>query len=410
MPPVIQFGIDSVIDLHLADGVLVAECGAPRTDPLEDPAQAVAQALADPLDFPPLAKGTTPGDRVVVTLGHDVPRAAQVVGAAVEYLVQGGVQPDGISVLQSQCDVEAGTTDVCRLLPAKWRDRITRSIHDPTDRGRLAYLAATDAGEPILLNRAITDADVVLPIGAMNRRKEAGCFGIHSTVFPAFSDQRALARFRSRGALETDGPRKKRLVDEANQVGWLLGVTFTIQVIPGPGDTILHVVAGEVGAVARRCHALYREAWGCAVPRRASLVVAAIQGGPVQQTWHNFGQALAAAAPLVEDGGAIAVCSDIVAAPGPGIQRLAGSRSRGAALRTVVHERLEDALQALQLVQTLKRARVYLLSGLDREMLEELDIAPIGGPAELARLAARHPSCIVLANAPLAMVSVEDGQ
>ena len=90
-------------------------------------------------------------------------------------------------------------------------------------------------------------------------------------------------------------------------MGWLLGVNFTIQVIPGPGDEVLDVLAGEVDAVRRRgLRAVFgRLARHGAAPRGvwSSPRSKAAQG---QQTWDNLGQALAAAARLVEEGGAIA--------------------------------------------------------------------------------------------------------
>jgi len=406
MSSIVRFGTDSAVELEFADGALVAECGVPRARALDAPAQAVARALAEPLDYPPLGKSTTPGDRVVVVLGHDVPQAAEVVGGLIRYLADNGVAPDGIGVLRSGGDLEAGGAELLRELPPDWQQRIALLIHDPADRGRLAYLAATSAGEPILLNRAIIDADVVLPVGCAGPRSGPGRFSVHGLIYPAFSDEQTLLRFRAAQPVEAAGGPRRRVIEEVNEVGWLLGVTFAVQVVPGPGDRILHVLAGEVEAVARRSRELYRQAWSWSVPRRASLVLATMEGGFGQQTWHNFAQCVAAAVPLVEEGGAIAVCSSLSAEPGPGIRRLVGARSRQAALRQVQKEKLEDARQAAQLAQALEWARVYLLSGLDHELLEELEIAPIADAAELARLVARHETCILLANAHLSMVSV----
>ena len=120
---------------------------------------------------------------------------------------------------------------------------------------------------------------------------------------------------------------------EVDRAAWLLGVNFTIQLVPAAGDGILHVVAGQSDAVRRRGRQLYDAAWTWAVARRASLVVAAIEGGHAQQTWDNFGRALDSARTLVEDGGAIAVCCDLAAGPGPAVQHLAAARSRQSALR-----------------------------------------------------------------------------
>ena len=57
-----------------------------------------------------------------------------------------------------------------------------------------------------------------------------------------------------------------------------------MQLVPAAGDGVLHVLAGASDAVRQRGRELYQAAWACQVARPASLVVAAIEGGPQQQT------------------------------------------------------------------------------------------------------------------------------
>jgi nickel-dependent lactate racemase len=396
------------VPLELRDGALVAECGAPRGEVLDDPGAAATRGLAEPLDYPPLARSTTPADRVVLPLGPDVPRAGEIVAAAVRALVEAGVQPDGIAVLRTGADAEAGIGDPRPWLSKLLMERISVLTHLPDRRDELAYLASTEGGDPVFLNRVITDADVVLPVGCFQDRSAPGHWGIHSAVFPTFSDQRTLQRFRSPTSLDDRGhpkPRPGRIVDE---VGWLLGVTLTMQVIAGPGDGVLAVLAGQTEAVRQEARRVYDQAWRCSVPRRASLVVAAIEGGPAQQTWNHLGRALSAAGELVEDGGALVVCSDLADDPGPAIQRLAACRGRNEAMQWIRKERPVDALPATLLAQTLDRVTVYLLSKLDRSLVEDLEIAPIAESDELVRLIGRHDSCILLANASRAMVTLDN--
>ncbi len=408
MAATLRYGADCSVQLDFPEGVLLAQCGAPGASPLDDPATATLQALAEPLDYPSLARSTTPGDRVVLPLDQGIPRAGEIAAAAVRSLVEAGVQPDGVTLLRTPADAVAGTGDPRPWLSTELTERISLVTHDPTRRSELAYLAAMENGEPILLNRAITDADVVLPIGCFHSDWAPGYYGIHSAVFPAFSDRRTVRRFRSPTSLDGQGRPKRKPGQVVDEVGWLLGVTLTVQVVPGPGDGILHVVAGQIDAVRRRARQLYEAAWRGSVPRRATLVVAAIEGGAVQQTWQNLGRALAAAGTLVEDGGAIALCCDLEDEPGPAVQQLADARARNEALRWIRRERPEDALPATLLAQVLDRVTVYLLSRLDASLVEQLEIAPIARAGELTRLAGRHPSCILLANAPHAMVTLEE--
>lgn len=403
---VLRYGVDSQVELGLADEAVVAECGMPRGSPIRDVSTATAASLRSPLEYPSLADATTPADRIVVVLESGVPQVEPIVAAVIGCLVEAGVDPDGLTLLRTPTDVESGRGDPRRDLPEALKRSIPVITHEPDNRRKMAYLAATRHGDPVFLNRAITDADVVVPIGRIRSAASPGYHGMNGVVFPAFSDHPTQQRFRTPPG-EGEKSHQARLVVECDEVGWLLGVTFAVGIVPGPGEEILEVLAGEIGAVRAHGRELYEQAWWHTVPRKASLVVAAIQGGASQQTWQNVGTALDLAGELVEEGGAIAVCCDLSAQPGPAVQHLIGARSRQIAMRQIRKDRAEDVLQATQLARALDRADVYLLSRLDHAMVEDLEMAPISNTAELVRLAHRHQSCILVSNAPNAIVTVE---
>ncbi|MEN6457692.1 MAG: lactate racemase domain-containing protein [Thermoguttaceae bacterium] len=415
----VRYGDNSRVAIELDDGRVANEVGTLRAEPLDNARAATATAVREPLEFPPLAQCVTPADRVVLALDRGLPEAASIVLAVVEALVEAGVAADGITVLRSPGDQNAGANDPCQLLPSPLRERITVATHDPADRRQLAYLAANEAGEAILVNRAIHEADMILSIGCLRGDHSAGYFGIHDCVYPSFSDEKTLQRFRGLGSLQTSGKdsakssggersargktrpcRHDELVAEANNAAWLLGVNFTVQVVPAGGERVMHVLAGHPDAVQERGRELYHTAWDWPVSLRADLVVAALEGGAGQQTWENVGRALQVAGQFVEEGGAIAVCCGLSAQPGPGIQSLAHADSREAALRHISHHRPIDALAAAQLASALDRGKVYLLSQLDPSLVEDLEMIPVAGPDELARLARHHSSCVLLSNAP----------
>ncbi len=284
----LRYGNDSCFEIELADGRLASEVGVPRAQPLADAAAATAAALADPLDYPPLARSTTPADRIVLALDRGVPQAAEVVAAIVQTLVHSGVDPDGVVVLRSPSDCDARAEDPCRLLPAALRQRVALMTHDPADRRQLAYLAASESGEAILLNRALHDADVVLPVGCLHGDQATGYFGIHSAVYPTFSNAKTLERFRGLASLNSGGARKRELAAEADNVAWLLGVNFTVQLLPAGGGQALDVLAGQSESVRRQGRELYRAAWDWPVSRQAGLVVATVEGAPLNRlgkTW-----------------------------------------------------------------------------------------------------------------------------
>jgi nickel-dependent lactate racemase len=287
------------------------------------------------------------------------------------------------------------------LLAAPLRERIAVLTHDPTDRRQLAYLAANALGDAILINRALHEADVVISIGCLRADETAGYFGIHGAIFPACSDFKTIQRFRSHESSSGQGNHHRDLIAEADHVAWLLGVNFTIQVVPGADDQVLHVLAGQSQAVERRGRELYRGVWSWPVTDRASLVVAGMEGDATQQTWENFGRTLQAAARFAEEDGAIVICSDLSAHPGAALRRAAHAHSAECecSSRHAEHPRGGGG-PAAQLARVLQGHKVYLLSQLDPSVVEELDVIPIAKPDELNRLARQHGSCIVLSNAP----------
>ncbi|MCI0332545.1 MAG: lactate racemase domain-containing protein [Planctomycetes bacterium] len=368
-------------------------------EPAASPVARVRRALDAPLDFPPLSAATVPGDRVAIAVDADVPCVGGVVRGAVEAFQGARIDPDAISIVTT--DAEIGRR--CRAEFAAQSAKLPQFVvHDPDDEDNLCLVGLTKRHEPLVVNRTIFDADVVLPIGCA-RGDAAGAYG---GLFPNFSNAEAIGRYRTpvNVCSPDDVAKKSTKVDEA---GWLIGVLMTLQVVPGTDDTVAHVVAGEPQAVARRCEQLYRELWMLRSPQQVSLVVANISGGAEAQNWQNVGRALAAVEPLLGEGGAVAICSNLKSPPGESLSRLLGSDDLEKTERKILRDHGEDSVPAWHLARALQRGPVYLLSQLDAETVEDLGFAPVGDVSELARLAGRHESCAVIDDSQHAMIIVE---
>jgi nickel-dependent lactate racemase len=231
-------------------------------------------------------------------------------------LEKAGVDSESISIVTADSE----TAQRCRAgLPADGHPLPQVVVHDPSDKDNLCLVGLTrKTKSPIVVNRTIFDADVVLPIGCAR----AGG-GAYDCLFPSFSSAEAIERFRTPANVSSPADVAKR-TKEADEAGWLIGVLMAIQVIPGPDETVAHVIAGEPEAVARKCEALYQEQWIRRSPRQVNLVIANISGGAEAQNWQNVGRALASAEPLLDEGGAVVVCSNLEQPPGESLGRLIG--------------------------------------------------------------------------------------
>jgi nickel-dependent lactate racemase len=345
-----------------------------------------------------------PGDRVAILLEAGLPRSASIVAVLASELLHAGVSAADITVLVPQG--HGPTKPLLEELPEAVRSAVQVVEHDPADRDELTYLAASADARAIYVNRFAHDADFVIPVGVLRLPETLGYYGPSGAVFPAFSDEASIALFRSpAGALDNAG--RKKLCARADDVAWKLGVIFTVQLVAGRGEQVLEVLAGSPTEVGRRGSDLVRRVWSGEAPARASLVVAAIEGGASQQTWENVARALAAALAVVDDDGAIALCTDLAQRPGPALRRVAKASSLHGARQRVATSPAVDALPATELVAALEHARVYLLSKLDEDAVEQLGMVQVAEPAELERLVRRSKSCIVLANAQSARIELE---
>lgn len=373
----------------------------------------VRQALVSPLEFPDLAHSVVVGDHVTIVVEPGVPRSRDIVEAAAEQLIAGGVAPDDITVLHVDGELlqgarvrggaalaAVGEAGAATSAPSGELRALRTERHDPADRGKLSYLGNTRSGRPVYLNRLITDADMVVVVGCYRGPETWAYRGVYGGLYPTFSDTDTLQRFRNAHLLDRDDEAFAKSQQEIELVGWQSGVQATVQVVPGPGGRAA-VVVGEIRAVERRAAEAWNALWSATFAAKADLVVATL-GGAASQAWSDFGRALNGALQVVDDGGAIALCTELSEPPGKALEALARIEDRDVAAAEIRKARPLDAFAALLLDRAQRRVRVYLLSKLDATVVEELGMAPIDAPADVERLATRRRSCIVLCDAQYA--------
>lgn len=388
----IQYGQNCECRVDISDDSIVADCAWPQKMPLDDPATVVAVALDNPIDFPPVHQAVVPGDRIALALSNHVPQADAIVGGVLQGLLHTGVELDGIQVVVSNQIAAPALRAIEQCIPIG----VEIVVHDPADSSSLAFLTSSRQGHALYVNRTLHEADVVLPIGSVRLDSVRGTFEVDGDLFPTFSDEETLQRFAQ---AREDASELQHLAEEAAEAIWLLGVHLTIQVVPGSGNSVLHVLAGETKTVADRCGSLCNEAWRINLDRRASLVIASLSGGVEEQTWENFSRALRTASRAVADDGAIVLCTEIGASQAVPIEEhvAIGGSYNGAADASGVQSGDAPPLSIIEEIR--ERHHVYLLSQLEEDFVEEIGMGYVARADQITRLARQHDSCILLGNA-----------
>jgi nickel-dependent lactate racemase len=353
----------------------------PAAPALPDPAAAVRAALESPRDFPALRRALTPDDHVTVVVDERLPHLPELVTPVLEHVMGAGVAAKAMAMVCPPAEAESGWRDA---LPPAFEE-VTLERHDPTNRKRLSYLATTRKGRRIYLNRTVVDADQVVVLSRRRYDPVLGYAGSEGSLYPALSDEATRKELAARLTSKVPGKESWPVHREAEEVAWLLGAPFMVQVIEGAGDDVIEVLGGlaDSGAEGQR---LLDARWRMTAEALADTVIAIVSGDPARHDFADLGQALATAARVVKPQGRIVLLSKAKPALGRGVDLMRQLEDPEKALVALRRETPLDLVAAVQWVSAAQRAHLYVLSDLPTETVEELFATPLENAEQVQRL------------------------
>lgn len=369
-------------------------------------AELCRNSMLEPLGYPEITRCAVPGDRVIIAADPETPFVADLIIEVCEQLKL--IPDEGVHMtLLLPQDPEAQDWQWLKdQLPLHLQEQLTFHIHNPAEKTSIGYLASSANGERIYLNTLLTDADLIVSIGFIAFDSLLGFRGTSSSLYPTFSNTDTLRTAHTQGHPELS-PNQQRVFRElVDEVGWLLGTQFTVQVVPGTSKRPTAILSGLPDVVMERGRDLVNETWRVTLDEHVDGVVLTIPGGPLFG-WKQLGAALEQASTLVPQGGRIVVIADLSEPQGPGATMLRRCQEPEDLLKPLRREPTVDAVEISQLIHALRRARVYLLSKLPTEVVEELGMIALADANELQRLVSTITNCRVIPFANYTWCEVE---
>lgn len=401
----IGIGRAKAVEIHPKKEVDVWEFRPDRGRPVGNIRAAAAAAVKRPEDYPAISNAVVPGDAVALAVDANVPNVAEVIAGVIDGLpldtlsqltvvMSDETHPETLALVH-----QALETDLVAV-GATGRAPIVVEVHNPDDPENLGYLAANAAAEPIYLNRHLLAADLVVPIIIARPSGSLDPSPAEGGIFPAFADAETQRRLRAE-ALAADGQDDR----EAAEAAWLLGIQFLVAVVPTAEAEVALVVAGTPAGIRRIAEPQIESSWRRDSSRKASIVVACLDGDRQQQTWENVGRALHVARHLIRPGGTVVVTSQLKEPIGRSLLRLSGSDSSERIENRIKRDRRREALAAALILQLRQDGRVLLLSDLPVEHVESLGVGAIEDVNQLVRLLESHDSCAIVRGAQFCGIS-----
>ena len=360
----------------------------------KDVMAACEQALLSPLDFPSIIDAIVPGDRVALAVDPNLPEIDNVLRGVIRTLEH--TDASEINVVLWDEATDATTTRLQETLGK------SASVlkHESSLRDSMRYLGADKAALPVYVNRALVDADFVLPIIPL-RPMDAAAGHDLTGIFPSLTDSKTRKRFFD--GLDVEGH-----LDDESQVAWWLGVQMLLCISTNSTAKVCEAFAGTPEAIRKRSSSARTHDHSV-----ASLVIASLDGGEQQQTWANATRAIVAASQFTEIGGVIVAWTHICRPPQRALLKLdeihmdnelsdPDSEIESADAEEDFGKWDESVAQSRALAKVVSEFRVMIHCNLDREQIEPMGFGVVGDTSELTKLMKASKSCGLITTAQFA--------
>lgn len=254
--------------------------------------------------------------------------------------------------------------------------------HEADDRENLVHLGRTARGTPVWVNRGYMEADLRIVVGNIEPHQFQGFSGGVKSAAIGLAGRKTInanhAMMGEPGARMgsfNENPARQ----DVEEIGEMIGIHFVLNAILNHEKRIVHVLAGEPGAVMQagipRCLSL------ACVPIAApfDLAVASAGGHPKDLNLYQSQKALSHASLAVREGGTIILAT---ACPQGSGSRAYENWMQGMHSHEQVIERFrQEGFQvgphkALQIARDALRVRVILVSEMEAESVRGLLLTP----------------------------------
>lgn len=302
------------LSFEVPDRNLAEVLGPNPSVPLDDLEAAIEAALARPIGQPPLEQWVRPSDRVLL-VSDDNTRLTPVdrmIPPLLARLNRAGVPDERIGCILALGTHRYMTEEEIR---AKVGEAVFRRIrvfnHEWRNPERLVDLGRSRAGTPLQVNRAITEADVVIGLGAIVPHHIPGYSGSSKIIQPGICGPKTTAEthmLSCEGGGDSflgieDNPVRRDMDDMADRVG----MKTIFNVVMDSEGRVTGVFFGAMREAFREGVAAARRIYGVRYRETPDVVIA--NSFPCDLDFWQSHKAQYPAQRMVRPGGTIVLCT-----------------------------------------------------------------------------------------------------
>jgi nickel-dependent lactate racemase len=274
----------SSLDLSLPAGMQGTLSVSRQVEPINDVSAAIQTALAHPIGSAPLHELAKSGQRVCIVF-TDITRASPdhlLVPALLAELEKAGVQDKDIVLLcgigmhrpstRAEKNVKLGHAVV---------ERYRVIDNEPQNPAALVDLGVTPGGVPVLLHRAVVEADLLVATGIVEPHQYAGYSGGRKTVAVGAAGEALIAH--THGPAFVDHPRTRLGRIEGNpfheavsEAARRANLRFILNVVLDDDKRLLRVAAGDPELAFRDLVSYARSVYEVPIPYQYDIAIGGV--------------------------------------------------------------------------------------------------------------------------------------
>lgn len=348
----------------------------------------VRQALEKPICSPKLSLMAEGKDRVVVIASdHTRPVPSKVImPLLLEEIRRGNPKADITILISTGCHRATSREELLDKFGPEIVEHERIVVHDCDDEENLVQIGYLPSGGPLIINRLVAEADLVVSEGFIEPHFFAGFSGGRKSVFPGVTSR--VAVMSNHNAQFIAHPRARTGILEGNPIhqdmlyaARAARLDFIINVILNADKEIIYVVAGD-------CDLGHREGTRflnsrCRVDSLPSDIVITTNGGyPLDQNIYQAVKGMTAAEATVKENGVIIMIAKLEDGHGGEsfYQTFKNEKDLDRMMKkfldTPKEETIADQWQSQIFARVLIKARIIYISDAPDQMVRDMHMIP----------------------------------
>lgn len=392
----IELGYGTGTEKVKIPGDAIAHILTPHKKEMRAPEEEIIErALDSPIGTERLEKMAS-GKKDVVIITSDITRPMpswRVLPHVLKRLEKAGVSRSHITVVFAMGTHRRHTSEEMRHLAGDEVYNTCRCMD--SSECSFIHMGETKAGTPVDIADKVAHADLRICLGNIEYHFFAGYSGGAKAIMPGVSTMQAIRKNHSRmihpmakaGTLEGNPVR-----EDLEEAAGICGVDFLLNVVLDEHKNVIHAVAGELKEAHRQGCRFLDGFYRMEINELADIVIVSQGGAPKDLNLYQTQKALANAEQAVRQGGIIILAGACPEGLGGAVfeQWMLEAEDLDSILKRIQRDFQIGGHKAASFARALKRARIFLVSGIDRNLVRDIFMEPFDHVQEAYDAAAKE--------------------